>query len=73
MAILEIFETSGAKQLLRPSTRRDGPTRAAVVGWAQDLSDSDEAPFEVKFQRKLRGHELYEVKVGARLFSVVVH
>lgn len=73
MPTLEIFESQGSKRVLRPPTTRPGTCREAVTQWARELSRADHAPFEVSFQRRMHGHELYEVKVGVRAFSVVVH
>ncbi len=73
MPVLEIFESQGSKRTLRPSTERPGTCREAVVQWAQELSTADHAPFEVTFDGRMRGHELYRVKVGKRRFDIVVH
>lgn len=73
MPILEIFESSGSKRVLRPPAERPGTCREAVEQWAKELGRADCAPFQVRLQNRMRGHELYEVKVGARVFSIVVH
>lgn len=73
MAYLEIFERRAGKRYMREPTTREGSSREAVVSWAQDLSDADRAPFAVKLKNRMRGHELYVVSVGERVFEVVVH
>ena len=73
MAHLEIFETEGSRQLLRPAALQEGKGREAVTSWARALGEADDAPFKVTFKNKAHGHELYEVRVGDRVFSVIAH
>ena len=73
MAHLEIFETEGSRQLLRPAALMEGKGRAAVTSWARALGEADDEPFEVTFKSKTHGHELFEVRVGDRVFSVIAH
>jgi hypothetical protein len=72
MAYLEIFEETLSGRKLRPAAIQGGTSRRdAVVRWAQALSDADHAPFEIEFVQRMRGHELYEVRVGSRTFQVI--
>lgn len=71
MAHLEIFETSGSRRVLRPGALREGTGREAIQCWAEELALADHVEFHLTFKRKLRGHELYEVRVGDRWFDVI--
>lgn len=73
LALLEIFESRGSKRVLRPPAKRPGSPREAVDQWAQELGEADGAETKVTFRRKEYGHELYDVRVGSRSFSVIAH